>query len=376
MGSKFNALGVILLGLCHTSCDCIKSMKKDQPPKSNVDAGYTLNGKAVTMTEVQALRPAAFYELERRKAEILREQAGDAYLDSYFTELGKTSGKSKEAAKAQYVSQQAVVADQEVNNAIASIGDRPPLTGLTAAQKMVQMREMMVQSKTQQATRQLIDEAIREKKLVIDYPTPVEPIYTVTVDKSDIVRSLPKTGDAIPSGCRGDDCLITVVEYCNVSMPFCVQMTPLARSILEKYQGKIRWVFRNFAQEANPISQAAAVAGLCAARQQKFWPWYEKMTNRNTPETGSKASAPGSVTPVTTDLLIFNAKESGLDMNAFVTCTAAGSDVVLQVSEQAAAARSLGVMGAPTIFINGKKMSGVIPQQMLEKQIEELISKK
>jgi len=214
------------------------------------------------------------------------------------------------------------------------------------------------------------------KTLVIDYPTPGEPQYLVPIGTDDIVRFGPKALDSTPAGCRSDDCLITVVEYCDLSMSSCADMAPTAKAIIEKYQGRIRWAFRNVPQGNAADSQAAALAVLCAARQQKFWSFYDHLTSTVAPMTGQPTPAAMAQKPVTSQVLTSSAKEAGLDMTAYAGCIDGQTDAAWQFSERAAAARSLGVTGMPTIFVNGHKMSGVVPLQILEKRIEDLITHK
>ncbi|MES2491120.1 MAG: thioredoxin domain-containing protein [Pseudomonadota bacterium] len=66
---------------------------------------------------------------------------------------------------------------------------------------------------------------------------------------------------------------ITVVEYADLECPYCRQAAPIAPMLLERFPGKVRFVFRHYPlEEVHPHSMVAAQAAEAAAAQGKFWP--------------------------------------------------------------------------------------------------------
>ncbi len=70
----------------------------------------------------------------------------------------------------------------------------------------------------------------------------------------------------------------TVVEYGDFECPVCKQAAPTARLLLERFPGRILFVFRHFPQEAvHPHALQAAEAAECAGAQGKFWEMHDTL---------------------------------------------------------------------------------------------------
>jgi protein-disulfide isomerase len=68
----------------------------------------------------------------------------------------------------------------------------------------------------------------------------------------------------------------TVVEYGDFECPNCKQAAPAIRLLLEKFAGRVRFVFRHFPlEEIHPHALLAAETAEIAAAQGKFWPMYD-----------------------------------------------------------------------------------------------------
>jgi protein-disulfide isomerase len=115
---------------------------------------------------------------------------------------------------------------------------------------------------------------------------------------------------------------------------------------MERYDGKIRHVFKQLPLPMHSEAPLAAEASLCAADQGKFWELHDWLfANRSnlSPETiGDQVAA------------------LGIDREAFETCLQAGTHRA-QVEADSAEARSFGITGTPGFVINGRILGGAQP---------------
>jgi protein-disulfide isomerase len=346
-------LTVILLG-------CDKLIKTNG---SSSGVAYEINGKKVTVEEIQKTNPGTFYEVEKRKAEMIHDLAQTAYLDNYFTELGKKDNKNKDEAQKAYIAQNVKVSDEEMNATLQRVANHPNLASMSDEEKKKAVRNYLEQSKGSQVIRNLIDTAIKEKKLVLSYPIPEEPRYNVAVTADDVVRFGPNPQDTTPNGCKGDDCAITIVEYSEFQCPFCSRVLPTSKQVLEKYKGKIRWIVRNFPLDFHPNARSAAHASLCAHQQGKYWEMYQILFENQRELEKEKLAG--------------YAEKAGLDKAKYEACmNTATAEMNKKIDEQMRVAQTYGVSGTPAFFINGRKISGALPFENFEKIIEEELAAK
>ncbi|AUG29074.1 thioredoxin domain-containing protein [Microbacterium hominis] len=68
------------------------------------------------------------------------------------------------------------------------------------------------------------------------------------------------------------DAPVTLVEYGDYQCPYCGQAFPIVKQLLHEYDGKIRFVFRNFPlAQIHPEAVDAAFVAEFAAEHGEFW---------------------------------------------------------------------------------------------------------
>lgn len=133
---------------------------------------------------------------------------------------------------------------------------------------------------------------------------------------------------------------VTMVEFGDFQCPACKIEEPIIESIIKKYQGKIRFVWRQFPlTQVHEFGMDSALAAEAAGKQGKFWEYHDQLF-KISPDLGSEK-------------LLAAAKELSLDIDKFTADK--GSDEVRQkvLNDQNDGNRAK-VNGTPTIFINGK----------------------
>jgi glutaredoxin len=132
---------------------------------------------------------------------------------------------------------------------------------------------------------------------------------------------------------------VTLVVFSDFECPHCAAASGLLREIVEESEGRVRLAYRNFPLSRNKVSALAAVAGLAAHRQNKFWQLHDLMfANRSRLDN---------------EVILNLAEDAGLDVDQFEEDLL---DPALEARVRAdqEEGERLGVRGTPTIFVNGR----------------------
>src|SRR5581483_4391736 len=143
---------------------------------------------------------------------------------------------------------------------------------------------------------------------------------------------------------------VTMIEFGDFQCPFCKRFHDETLSpLLKKYEGKIRFVYRDFPiSSIHPFAQGAAEAAECAYEQKKFWEYHDLLFQKQ-PQLAKD------------DLLTY-AKQLNLDMKAFQACIDSGK-YAQEVQSDYQTGLQLGVNGTPTFYINGRRLIGAMPTE-------------
>lgn len=152
---------------------------------------------------------------------------------------------------------------------------------------------------------------------------------------------------------------LTIVEFADFTCSYSREVFPVIRELLAKYPDKIRFVFRFFPVDSSDsqTSEEAAGAALCAAEQNKFWAYHDKLFQNQK--------------SFTADDLKNYARQIGLEEKQFNNC--------LDSEKYEAAVKadfqdglSADVQGTPTFFVNGQKVEGAVPLEGWEQLIKKV----
>ena len=70
---------------------------------------------------------------------------------------------------------------------------------------------------------------------------------------------------------------VDIVEFSDFQCPFCKQAAPTLRRLVEKYEGRVRLVWKDFPLPTHAAAKTAAEAGACAHDQGRFWDFHDLM---------------------------------------------------------------------------------------------------
>lgn len=135
---------------------------------------------------------------------------------------------------------------------------------------------------------------------------------------------------------------VTVVMFSDFQCPACSRTHPVLKRVLAEFDGKVRFVVRDYPLEKlHPNALAAALAANAAQKQGKYREYIERLyANQDSLDRAS---------------LVRFAQELGLNVRQFEIDS---SDVkaLAEIRKDQADGNSYGVSGTPTIFVNGVKI--------------------
>ncbi len=146
---------------------------------------------------------------------------------------------------------------------------------------------------------------------------------------------------------KGDDTAVVVLEeYSDFQCPACAAFQPYITDLLAEYGDSIRFEYKHFPLPIHRHAEAAARAAEAAAQQGQFFLYHDQLFAKQS--EWSQATNP-------TSFFLRYAEEAGLDVETFKRHFNA-SMIRDKVREDAAFARSLGLTGTPSFFLNGERM--------------------
>lgn len=152
------------------------------------------------------------------------------------------------------------------------------------------------------------------------------------------------------------DAKVTLVEWYDPECESCAAFAPVVKKIMKDYEGRIRLVARYVPNHKN--SMTAATFTEAAGEQGKYWEAQDLLFKKQG-EWGEKHGAPPDPNaPPINALFDRYARELGLDMDkAGAAVKARKFDA--KIEQDKIDARSLGVRGTPTFFVNGRQLASL-----------------
>ena len=159
---------------------------------------------------------------------------------------------------------------------------------------------------------------------------------------------------------------VTIVNFDDLECPYCAQMhAELFPATADRYKGLVKFIYKDFPLvEIHPWAMHAAVDANCLAGQSgaAYWNFVDYVHTHSNEITG--ASHDPKLSEQTLDKLAHEeGVRSKLDLAKLDSCTAKQDESAVRASMKQGDA--LGVNGTPTMFINGERITGVLPTSLL-----------
>ena len=148
-----------------------------------------------------------------------------------------------------------------------------------------------------------------------------------------------------------ENATLTIVEFSDFACPYCEKAYTVLRKIIGRYPGKVKIIFRDLPLHENSVD--LAMAGRCAGEQGKFWEMHDQLfsNQNNLKSTGDELKT----------VIYSLAGTIGVNAASFDTCYTS-KKYVSAISADFADADALKLRGTPSWFLNGKLISGYLPE--------------
>ncbi|MGE3467985.1 MAG: DsbA family protein [Pyrinomonadaceae bacterium] len=164
---------------------------------------------------------------------------------------------------------------------------------------------------------------------------------------------------------------VTIVEFLDPECEACAAFAPRVKGVMKDYDGRVRLVVRYL--PLHPNSARAVTFIEAAGQQDKLWQAMDLLFQKQ-PEWGERHGAPaGYVKPDVPALFEGYAKELGLDLDKF-DADSKDPRITAKMDRDRKDAQNVNARQTPTLFVNGRKLSG-LSESELRSMIEEELKK-
>jgi protein-disulfide isomerase len=143
---------------------------------------------------------------------------------------------------------------------------------------------------------------------------------------------------------------VVLVEFADYQCPYCQKVNPQIQQLKKEFGDSLTVVYKDFPLPMHHGSEKAAEASRCAGEQGKFWEYHDVLFYSKLLEV---------------DALKEHARVLKLDGDRFDTCLDSGAESGA-VKKDLDEAKSLGLTGTPSFFVNGHFFSGVVDYAALK----------
>lgn len=314
-------------------------------PVSDDRVVATVGGAPLLMSDVER------YWIERdvssyARVKQLEYEAQRRFLDELIDlRLVEAEARKRKVSVAELMTQHVPALAERVSDAeIKQQYDRSamPGQGVTYEQARPVVAAVLTQQKVTAARKRFVEGLRAQTRVDIDFEYSA-PRQTVTVAAADPVKG-------------GAKARIDIVEFSEFQCPFCKQVSPTLQQLQARYGDSVRLAWKHFPLPNHKDARLAAEAAECARDQGKFWEYHDTLFQNQ--------AALGAA-----DLKQY-AQELRLERVAFDGCLESGlhrAKVLAGVTE----GRRLGITATPTVFINGRVLTGTLPAEKYEQIIRE-----
>ena len=236
---------------------------------------------------------------------------------------------------------------QETNNS-KKLFSTGLMTGIAAVAVIgfLVMAGLYLQEKNPSNTANLSDQIANDQEEDVNQPAPTPSKTEIAITDSDHIRG-------------NKNASVNIIEFSDFQCPYCSSFHKTMQQVMKNYPDDVKWVYKHFPLDSiHPYARKAAEASECAAEQDKFWEYADKLfDNQSSINQNYFSKAAGEI---------------GLNTNQFDKCLDSGK-YKSRVDADYQQGIKAGVRGTPGNFINGQSVPGALPYEQMESIIDNLL---
>jgi protein-disulfide isomerase len=189
----------------------------------------------------------------------------------------------------------------------------------------------------------------------------------VNMTKWDLTKDPTASIDLTGRPIRGNPAAkVTIINFDDLECPYCARMhSELFPATLNHYQGLVRFIYKDSPlADMHPWAMHASVDANCLAAQSGtvYWSFVDYVHGHSQEVSGDNHDPATSLAAL--DRIARQEATLGkLDEGALNVCLSKQDETQIKASSKEAEA--LGLEGTPMLFVNGEKVNGAVPQDML-----------
>jgi protein-disulfide isomerase len=297
-----------------------------------------IDGQAILASELDRKAERRLGRLRQEEYEIRKQALDELIWERLLAKEAAARKLSTEALLAHEIESKAsTLPDDQVETVYEQNKGR--FAGQSRQEAVARIRTVLAQQARQQRRAEYEQELRQKAKVAVRLAPPRAAV--------EVPAGAPSTG--------ADDAPVTIVEFTDYQCPYCHRAQSTVDEVLRRYEGKVRFVHRDFPLEGHSRAVPAARAARCAGEQGRFWEYHRSLM-----------TVKGSLDDVD---LTGRARAVGLDPAKFGACVGSlhHDD---EIAASFAQGEALGVTGTPAYFINGRLLSGARPVEAFAEVID------
>lgn len=212
------------------------------------------------------------------------------------------------------------------------------------------------------------------KKTTFDFLVSKDRKTLARLEKIDISQDLMSKINVKGRPVRGNqDAKVVIVNYDDFQCPYCAKMhASLFPGLLKEYEGKVKFIYKDYPLvEIHPWAMHAAIDANCLADQNNdaYWDFADSV-HANPRVIAGKS--PQDAFDNLDKLTMEQGEKHHLDAQKLNACVKKSDESAVRASM--AEGDKLGVDATPTLFINGERVSGIIPDDVMHSIIDHALA--
>ncbi|HEY6250771.1 MAG TPA: thioredoxin domain-containing protein [Candidatus Angelobacter sp.] len=212
------------------------------------------------------------------------------------------------------------------------------------------------------------------KKTTFDFLVSKDRKTLARLEKIDISQDLMSKIDVKGRPVRGSEAAkVVIVNYDDFQCPYCAKMhASLFPGLLKEYGGRVKFIYKDYPLiEIHPWAMHAAIDANCLADQNgdAYWDFADYVhANARTIGGHTPQETFGNLDKLTTE----QGEKHHLNGQKLEACVKKSDESAVRASMSEA--DKLGVDATPTLFINGERISGIVPDDVMHSIIDHALA--
>ncbi|MBF0361474.1 MAG: DsbA family protein [Oligoflexia bacterium] len=343
---------LIVMSIVFVSCN---SEVKSRPnfifkPAPKQGVAVKILGREINYEEFYSGIEGDIFEAEQKLYEIKVDRLRALLLKELMNKDSRKVGLTNDEFLMKFISKNKTPTDKDVDKFIEE--KKIPKENVNSDVKLRIKRFLEVEFK-KMAVEEWLSESTKKNPVEVYFEKPKRAVFNVEVGNS------PSYGSA--------DAKVTIIIFADYQCPFSIKGFQLLEKLIDKYgKKKVRLVFKHYPLPYHQQAYLMASASMCVYHNEAedFWKF-------------SRLLFEDQLNP-TADAIKEKAKKVGIsskDMLAGFERCMIDKKYAKEIDADIEFGRKIGIKATPTIFVNGKIVSGLVTQEILEDLIEEQLEK-